>query len=579
MMLFLTGNHAEAEQLLLRRDPAAAFYYLDSAERVDEALELLELDPSKPDFKAWAEERFDVLIHAPDDEEEESRDLALLGWFMERRGLHRELEEAYLPLLMELADTDAESFLTLSSRFFSPEPQEELGLPVAGPVLKACTLYAGQDEIRWARVVEALFATTVEDSGGIWRWIAEVQPELGQSARLDLMARLYGHLPDDGEQLDRFREKAWQAAEKAEGNERRRLLELLAAATGPDKRGDRRTGHVETCLRCMAELEKLEGADAGAGGQLKKAHFLAIAGRWEESAAAWREIAAATPAEPVYWGYVAACLGRAGKESEAAEMERKAALLAMGQTHALGQVGYYFALAGDFSRAARWWHRAAAEFTSDQRSLSDVLTYLAMDAAAREDWRTAASLSAARSLEEAMAGRSSNVLSSHYLRQRLEADMMRAFSLFPEDRSRALSLLEAGVQAPFADILLADYFFPAMRGAGLVELHDAAFQRCWQRLSAVIARYPDGENARNSAAWLASRANRRLDEAEKHATRALEIAPRQAAYLDTMAEVQFARRDRKQALEYSERGLREEPGDLQLIRQHRRFETGPFPPE
>ncbi len=578
MMLFLTGNREEAEKILIRRDPLAAFYYLDSAERVDEALALLEIDPAKPDFKSWAAERFEVLIHDPDAEEQEFQELALLGYFMERRGLHRELEDAYLPPLMELAETGAENFLAGLSRFFTPEPQDELPLPVVGPVLKAGAAYAGEDEIRWSQLIGNLFGSS-EASGSIWRWIAEVEPDLDPPGRLHLMARIFGRLPDDGEQLERFREKAWTAAAAAEGNERRRLLELLMQITEPEKRGDSIPGDAETYLRCLAELEKLNGGGGGAEQAMQKAHYLALLGRWEESAAAWLEIGSATPGEPIYWGYAAACMHRAGKTQEAAGLEKKAALLAMGETQALARVGFYFALAGDFDRAGEWWNRAAAEFTTDQRSFSDVLTYLAMEAGAREDWQTAASLAAARSLEEAMAGRASNVLSSAYFRQRLETDMMRGFSRLATDREAALPLIRQCIGEPFADILLADYFFPAMRSAGLVEMHDAAFGKCWDRLSAVIARYPDGENARNSAAWLASRANRRLKEAEEHAAHALEISPRQAAYLDTMAEVHFVRGDREKALEYSARGLREEPGDIQLIRQYRRFRSGEFPPK
>ena len=94
-----------------------------------------------------------------------------------------------------------------------------------------------------------------------------------------------------------------------------------------------------------------------------------------------------------------------------------------------------------------------------------------------------------------------------------------------------------------------------------------------------IKQFPDCDNSRNSAAWLASRANRHLDEAEKFLEKALERNPRQAAYLDTMAEVQFARGDRKKAVEFSTRSVKEGALDFQLIRQHRRFVDGPLPPK
>ena len=50
------------------------------------------------------------------------------------------------------------------------------------------------------------------------------------------------------------------------------------------------------------------------------------------------------------------------------------------------------------------------------------------------------------------------------------------------------------------------------------------------------------------------------------------------AYI-TSALLYSDRGDREKALEYSARGLREEPGDIQLIRQYRRFRSGEFPPK
>jgi len=576
MMLFLTADYEEAEKLLARRDPIAAFYYLDNSERVDEALEILDIDAAKPDYAGWAAKRFDVLINEPDSEERELQELALLGYFLERRGLYLELEEAFVPPLLQLAEASQENFLMGISRLFSPELQDELAFPVVRPVVKACGTYAREDDVRWMQVIESLFGTR-ESPGDLWRWLADLEPTLKAAERFDLMMRLHGYLPDADDKLSRFRGQAWKAIEKAEANERRRLLVILAGVDAPRKRGDRRMGNAEDFIRCIEEMEKLDG---GAGDwKLKKADILATLGRWRDAATAWRELGAENPGEPAYWGYAAACMRKAGDETAAIEWERKAELLAMGETQALGQIGYYYAITGDFKRAGEWWHRAAAECTNDHRSFSEILGFLGTEAAAREDWKKAAAIVEAKTLEIAMAGRSSNELAAGYLRQRLEADMTRAFSLLSKDKARATATIEQCIKEPFADVLLADYFFAPMRSVGMVEMHDAAFEKSWKRLTAIIERFPDGENTRNSAAWLASRANRRLDEAEKQVTHALKSSPKQAAYLDTLAEVHFARGDRAKAMEFSTRGLQEEPGDLQLIRQHLRFERGEFPPK
>ena len=70
---------------------------------------------------------------------------------------------------------------------------------------------------------------------------------------------------------------------------------------------------------------------------------------------------------------------------------------------------------------------------------------------------------------------------------------------------------------------------------------------------------------------------RNLDEAEKHISKALAANPDQAAYLDTMAEIQFARGDRAKALEWSVLALNFEPNDSLLRRQYERFRSDPLP--
>lgn len=573
MMMFLTGDYAEAEKLLARRDPIAAFYHLDSAERVDEALEQIEIDPEEPDYTGWARRRFDVLIDEPENEDEETRELCLLGYFMERRGLHQELEEAFVPPLVELATANQENFLMAVSRLFTSEE----GFTVVEPVLAACAKFAGDDQVRWMQVIDHLFGPGGH-AAELWHWLADLDPELEPLERIDLVARVFGVLPETGDKLQRFRENAWEAIGKAEGAEKRRLLTLFATLSMPrTPPRERRMGDVETFLRCVDEMEKLEG---GAGEwKMKQVDFLGAAGRWREAARLCQDYAAEMPGEPVYWGYTASLLRAAGDESAALEHEKKAELLAMGETRALKQVGEAFAQCGDFERARLWWLRAAEQCTNDHSSFAEIMELLSDDALARQDWKLAAALEEARTLQMAMMGRGQNLLASLYARHRLESDMLRAFAALEGSGSGApVAALRECLDAPFADLLLADYFFAPMRAKGLVSLHDEAFEKSWKKLAAIMARFPDCENTRNSAAWLASRANRRLDEAEAAARHALEISPKQAAYLDTMAEVHFARGDREKAVAFSARGVKQDPWDLQLIRQHKRFEKGEFPP-
>ena len=90
-------------------------------------------------------------------------------------------------------------------------------------------------------------------------------------------------------------------------------------------------------------------------------------------------------------------------------------------------------------------------------------------------------------------------------------------------------------------------------------------------------KFPMDDNIRNSAAWLAARSKRRLDDAEKESIEALRLRPNQSAYLDTMAEIWFARGNREKALEWSEKSIRSEPGATALREQYYRFKEEDFP--
>lgn len=127
------------------------------------------------------------------------------------------------------------------------------------------------------------------------------------------------------------------------------------------------------------------------------------------------------------------------------------------------------------------------------------------------------------------------------------------------------------------DGYLANDFFPLVRELGLVELHDQLFAESARFCREVIRNYPGDDNALNNFAWMASRANRCLDEAEGYLKKALEMKPRSAAYLDTMGEIHFSRRNREEAVRWSDLSRSFEISDVELQGQNLRFKEGDFP--
>jgi len=566
MLLFLAGDHEEGENLLAKINPCAAFSHFETNERIDEALKSLGLDAEKPDYTAWIRKRFKVFLEEPESERDELAELETVGSFLERRGLYQELDDAFLPPFAELAAANQDDFLMLASRLFPQGPEDRSPL-VIRPVLKAVAAYAGEDEMRWTQVVEHLL-----DGYGspdqLWNWLADLEPGLERIERFELMCRLHGILPDPDERRAPFMKKAWQAVEKAERIERRRLVQVLITVLSPSK-------DAAIFMLAVEEVEKADGPRLGWDSYKEVA--LIAQGQWPAAAKLWLENVARDPGDPLYRVHASACLRRAGDEAAAAEQERRAEMLALGQTRVLYDGGLAFAATGDFKRAHEWWQRAAAECTNDSGNFSKSIYQLSEGAAATADWAVAAGLREAFLLDLAISPEKSAYSSTAYQKARLESSLSRGFSKLGKDREQALKIIRDNIGQPFADTVLADYFFAPLRQAGLVKLHDEAFGKAWKAMEAVIARFPACENSRNSAAWLASRANRNLDEAETYLAVALKTNPHQAAYLDTMAEVHFALGDREKALEFSARGLREDPVDLQLIRQFQRFKSAPFP--
>ncbi|WP_367872827.1 tetratricopeptide repeat protein [Luteolibacter sp. Populi] len=568
MLLFLSGDHQEAEDLLAKRFPTAAFTHFEAKEDVNRALRILGIDPEKPDYTEWVRKRFRVFLEAPDSEQEEIGELKTLGSFLERRGLYRELDEAFGPPLAELAVKNQEDFLMKLTQLFPQGPDDHTS-PVVRPVLKAVAAYGGEDEMRWVQAVEHLF-DNYGSPAQMWNWIASLEPDMSRPARLELLCRVHRVLPDPDGQRDVFLDKTSKAIEKAEKIERKRLVEMMVGTLSASR-------DVELFMRCLVELETTDRNRIS--WDRIKGDALMTQGKWTEAAKLWLDSAAADPGDPFYRAYAAACLRRTGDEAGAAEQEAKADFLSLGETLSLFQCGYAFAATGDFKRAREWWQRAASQCTTDSGTFSKVIYQLAAAACSDGDWKAAAPLHEAFLLDLAIGYDKSAYSASLCQKSRVEGNLIRGFAKLGDDRDAALKIIIPGLDQPYAETVLADYFFAPMRAAGLVELHDAAFEKHWKEITTMIERFPACENTRNSAAWLASRANRRLDEAEKLLAETLETNPHQAAYLDTMAEIHFARGDREKALEFSARGLKEEPDDLQLVRQYQRFKSSDFPPK
>lgn len=571
--LFLLGQTAAAEPVLAKLSPLDAFSYFEAEERIPEAFAALGLDPEKPDFSAWVATRFERLTSDPDESKSTSKELVIVASFLESRCLDDALAGAYDKPLIRLADKDLDTFTgligDLSGKLF---PR----IRVSGPLLRVARQWAGDDNERWEKLLLAAFGDDSETLAA-WGWLAQLKPAATRQQRLAAMVAMAGYGADPDHLRQQWLDLAWAAITQAEPARKTVLLKYLQLLVTPSM-------DVETLLK-IHDLSPPTEEPAESEGRLLL--HLSATNRWADAAKVIfglfnnekrfnDEQRSSSNARPELHAYAAACLRRAGKEDEAAEHDGWVEKLALGDADDYRRIAQGYAFGDDYDRSLRWLRRAACEAEPGGDDFDLIIDSLASELLDAGQWAQAAAFSEAlaQGHSQLKYGSTSEQL---LLRVRLQADLAHALSLLEQDRPRALRMLETCHSTFKCDGLLADSFFPALRSVGLIKEHDAWFETTWQHMQEAIQRYPASHNTRNSAAWLAARAMRHLDEGEAHLRAALATHPQQAAYLDTMAELQFARGRREEALKWSQQSINFMPSDSAIRRQYHRFLNDPLP--
>jgi hypothetical protein len=573
--LFLLGEARLAELAIAKNSPFSAFKHFEALERIPDALKALNLDPETPDFTTWVGKRIDHLFNEDADEDgdisEETEQLVGMANFLERRGLDDASADAYFKPLARLANEDSAIFTDFLARLFGNEES----LSGAPQLAKRLGIeWAGEDPGRWTELVHA--ALGEEDEPLVWwDWLAELDPKASRQERFDAMLALF----DIGADPSRLRAKwlalAWDAVDQAPEEKQPALIVRLSyVSTRLSSRG----GNVEQCLKAWDRLPETKRNDIFWGGHILN---LSAADRWDEAAGIFikqveRLAELKQEPRPDLYAYAAACLRQSGQQEEAANYDSLADKLALGSVEYSIQIGHAYAYGRDYKRALEWWSRATR--TSDPESVEfatalQLIESLLLD---EGDWKSAAAIS------EVLAQTYSSpdyvsLPAISLLRQRLQADMARALNRLKSDRDTSIATLEKCHQLFPSDGSLADHFFPALRKVGLTGELDKWFNISWDLIAKVVERYPASDNSFNTAGWLAARARLKLDLAQDYLDKALSMNPEQPAYLDTMAEIQFAKGNRKKALEWSQGAVNFAPQDSLIRRQHERFRSAPLP--
>jgi tetratricopeptide (TPR) repeat protein len=569
--LFSLGEVETAEPVFLKSRPLDAFRHFDALERIPDALRALNLDPAKPDFDSWVRQTLERWLNQDAGDQvgvsDEPEQLVTVANFLERRGLHDTALQAFGAPLAAMAGNHPDDFKDFLGSLFGGRDVTS-GAPRLA--LAVGSAWAGDDQERWEEIHVAAFGQ--DERNPLWaEWITEIQPDAGHAGRLQAMLALSGMGRDPESSRTRWMDRLWHSLDKAQPAPREDRIRLLAELAAD-------TGDVANCLKALDQLPPASREKIFWG--MRIVHLTA-AERWNDAAdLILNQILTLTEAkhEPSadLHAYAAATLRAAGRHKEALEHDRRADLMTLGNAMTAIRAGNGYALGRDYQRAADWWRRAAmlADPSSEEFPLAMKLHADAL--LEQHQWPECAAISeliAAIHADSHEPGEGKLPL----MRHRLQADMTRALSRLGNNRARSLAILARCHQRSVSDGSLADFFFPALRHAGLLREHDAWFNDTWRNISNVITRYPDSDNTRNTAAWFAARALRQLDAAEQHIRHALAANPGQAAYLDTMAEIQFAHGRRAKALEWSQLAVGVSPEDTMLRRQRERFRSAPPP--
>jgi tetratricopeptide (TPR) repeat protein len=124
------------------------------------------------------------------------------------------------------------------------------------------------------------------------------------------------------------------------------------------------------------------------------------------------------------------------------------------------------------------------------------------------------------------------------------------------------------------NVNLAVDLVPELQRSGNKEQADTLFAKVWADLSQVSKDYPKCAMLHHDLAWLAARCKRNLGAGLEHAERAADLDPKNATYLDTLAEVLFQRGDKGNAVANSKKASDIDPQTDYFARQRTRIEAG-----
>ncbi|MEO1856662.1 MAG: hypothetical protein ABGY95_04765, partial [Rubritalea sp.] len=541
----LMGDRAIGEKLLKHYNETYARSYFSSQEYSDEEFELLGTpnpvtQPQK--FELWLQA--EIKRELDDDLallEEQSSKVEELVRFYYNRGEREQSLRILKPLLDALLDDGDDRWFKIVG---------ELPIYGMGELVAQLAGERGNEDNTYLQLSHEIFGN-VEEMDCIWNQVEELSVGATDLERfqsvLELMGVDHGLTSEKKSILNQIEDRL----ELAKGRARVDLLVALAFAA--ERRND-----FEAMLDYYKELCEDRGLLEEREFHLKYQLAAEVVFDWEELVKSYDLRPASYLKSPTRLARYAIAKRNLGEKEFADTLLNQAILLTLGQTKELNEFAAVLHECGARNDAKTIWLEHIACLDVGSWGFYYTLNYInhqSRFAINEADWKLASSLS----LAELTFLLEPSLRPSHYyttLRSGYTAIYTAGMALLERgDKSGALDMLEYAHGILPGDGTLADDFFPGLVGTPLKKEVSKWFNESWNHIEKEIAAYPNDHNARNTVAWLGSRAGMRLDDSLKHAKFALRFQPQQPAYLDTLAEVYFAKRDRANAIKFSDISL------------------------
>jgi len=570
--LAINGYRKEAISRLIKHDPDAAFFYYEAIDTPEHCIPLLGIpSDSKPPYTQWVKKTTQVAI--ADDDDVLYERLLTLASFLNSKGYPDHATTVLTPLMSALEKDGSDAWYDILGKM------TDYGLSIQA--LQFVEKRGPEDDAYHTAIAHLLLNIPDEDLANIWSALKAQHPNDPFQTFRDVTL-LSGQRPDPDHLTDKIHER------------------LLAEVKGKNKSTqDARVSalfHLALHRHALPTAARLADRIAEKNPTWKniQIYMLSSLRRWEKLATLCAAIHQKTPGDLNNLTRYYIALRGLGETKKASAIFKKILLISLGDPETLNNIASVINRAGFSEKATELWQSALRMSTPGSLQFDNSINYLLFYTSSlykKNQWLVTSSI-AEVAAQLTMRGQS-NIRLYDALQIRFNADFPRGMHLLQSGhRSAAIAQLDTAHNLIPGAGILAEDFFPSLRNAGVDEKYEQWFTQSYQNMEHACRFYPLDHNTHNTTAWLASRSLRKLDSALIHAKTALSLRPNQAAYLDTMAEIYFAKGDREKAIQWSEKAVAASTAHpnghpqkqssvfsnyTQLSIQLKRFKTSPLP--